>query len=63
MDFPMGDPRNPMTEKQMNDKFDALSAAVLSPEMNARAKAAIDDADAAPTITELMECFVADRGR
>jgi 2-methylcitrate dehydratase len=63
MDFPMGDPRNPMTEKQMNDKFDALSAAVLSPEMNARAKAAIDDVEAAPTITELMECFVADQGR
>jgi len=61
MDFPMGDPRNPMTPKQMDDKFDALSTAVMSPEMIARAKSAIDDADAAPAITDLMECFVADR--
>ena len=60
MDYPMGDPRNPMTPKQMEDKFDALSRGVLSPAMNARAKAAIDDCEHAPTITELMECFVAD---
>ncbi|GJM43610.1 MAG: MmgE/PrpD family protein [Gemmatimonadota bacterium] len=61
MDFPMGDPRNPMTPKQMEDKFDALAEGVLSPAMNARAKAAIDDAENAPTITELMECFSEDR--
>ncbi len=60
MDYPMGDPRNPMTPKQMDDKFDALTAGVLSPGANAMVKAAIDDAENAPTITELMECFVAD---
>ncbi|MEZ5066516.1 MAG: MmgE/PrpD family protein [bacterium] len=61
MDYPMGDPRNPMTDKQMDDKFDALAGPSLSPALIARAKAAIDDTENAPTITELMECFVADR--
>ena len=60
MDYPMGDPRNPMTPKQMDDKFDALTAATLSPGANAMVKAAIDDAENAPSITELMECFAAD---
>ena len=61
MDYPMGDPRNPMTPHQMDDKFDALSDGLLSPGANGMAKAAIDDAENAPTITELMECLVADR--
>ena len=60
MDYPMGDPRNPMTSKQMDDKFDALTAGTLSPGANAMVKAAIDDAENAPPITELMECFAAD---
>jgi 2-methylcitrate dehydratase len=60
MDFPMGDPRNPMTQRQMEDKFDALADGVLSPSMSDRAKAAIFDAENAPTVTELMECFTAD---
>lgn len=60
MDYPMGDPRNPMTPRQMDDKFDALSAGLLSPGANAMVKAAIDDAENAPSIRELMECFVAD---
>lgn len=61
MDYPMGDPRNPMTPKQMEDKFDSLASPSLSSAMNAMVKGAIDDAENAPTITELMECFVADR--
>jgi 2-methylcitrate dehydratase len=61
MDYPMGDPRNPMTPSQMDDKFDALSEGLLSPGANGMAKAAIDDAENAPTITELMEYLVADR--
>jgi 2-methylcitrate dehydratase len=60
MDYPMGDPRNPMTPKQMEDKFDALTEGRLTPAGNAMVKAAIDDAENAPTIRELMECFVVD---
>jgi 2-methylcitrate dehydratase len=63
MDYPMGDPRNPMSHRQMDDKFDALTADLLSDSANAMVKAAIEDADAAPTITELMDCFVADLHR
>jgi 2-methylcitrate dehydratase PrpD len=60
MDYPMGDPRNPMSAKRMDDKFDALTEGLLSAGANAMVKAAIDDADCAPAITELMECFVCD---
>jgi len=60
MDYPMGDPRNPMTPRQMEDKFDALSSGLLSAGASAMVKAALDDAENAPTITELMECLVAD---
>jgi 2-methylcitrate dehydratase len=61
MDYPMGDPRNPMTDRQMEDKFDALAGPSVSPPWNAMIKAAIADADNAPTVRDLMECFVADR--
>jgi 2-methylcitrate dehydratase len=57
MDYPMGDPRNPMTDAQMEAKFHALSKGVLSSDRIAAAEAAIHDAENAPTITELMEAF------
>jgi 2-methylcitrate dehydratase len=60
MDYPMGDPRNPMTPEQMENKFDALSKQFLKPESRRRVKAAIENADAAPTIRELMRTFSAD---
>jgi 2-methylcitrate dehydratase len=61
MDFPMGDPRNPMSDRQMNDKFDALTARHLSKAQNQRVKDAIASTEKAPSIRGLMETFVADR--
>jgi 2-methylcitrate dehydratase len=61
MDYPMGDPRNPMTPKQMEDKFDALSEGLLSPAAARRVKDAIANAERAGTVRELMETFRADR--
>jgi 2-methylcitrate dehydratase len=60
MDYPMGDPRNPMTPEQMDAKFDALSAPFLSARSQRRVKDAIGHAEEARTIRELMETFVAD---
>jgi 2-methylcitrate dehydratase len=58
MDYPMGDPRNPMTPEQMENKFDALSGPFLSEASSRRVKDAIENAEAAGTIRELMETFV-----
>jgi len=60
MDYPMGDPRNPMTPEQMENKFDALSGPFLSGGSARRVKDAIANAESAGTIRELMETFVAD---
>ncbi|NNE43074.1 MAG: MmgE/PrpD family protein, partial [Gemmatimonadetes bacterium] len=60
MDYPMGDPRNPMSPEQMENKFDGLADGLLSAGANKNVKRAIDQAEAAPTIRELMETFVAD---
>jgi hypothetical protein len=60
MDYPMGDPRNPMTPQQMEDKFDALSEGLLSAESSRRVKDAIAGAENAATVRELMETFRAD---
>jgi 2-methylcitrate dehydratase len=60
MDYPMGDPRNPMTPKQMEDKFDALSEGLLSAAASRRVKDAIANAERARTVRELMETFRAD---
>jgi 2-methylcitrate dehydratase len=60
MDYPMGDPRNPMTPRQMEDKFDALSEGLLSAAASRRVKDAIAGAENAATIRELMETFRAD---
>jgi len=60
MDFPMGDPRNPMTPEQMENKFDGLTDGLLSDPARRRVKDAIARAEEAPTMRELMETFVAD---
>jgi 2-methylcitrate dehydratase len=60
MDYPMGDPRNPMTPEQMENKFDGLTDGLLSEAARKRVKNAIRTAEDAPTIRDLMETFRAD---
>lgn len=60
LDHPRGDPRNPMSPEQMENKFDGLTDGLLSAERKRDVKRAIARAEAAPTIRELMETFVAD---
>ena len=61
LDYPKGDPRNPLTDEEVEEKFDALAAPVLSPEARARLKAAVWDLEGIPSITALMEMCKADR--
>ena len=60
LDYPKGDPRNPMTDGELDVKFDALAAPICSPARMAAMKSALRDADSAATVTELMAELVAD---
>ncbi|MGQ0720182.1 MAG: MmgE/PrpD family protein [Candidatus Eiseniibacteriota bacterium] len=62
MDYPMGDPRNPMSPEQMENKFDALTDGVLSAAARRRVKDAIRTAEKARSLRALMETFVSDAG-
>jgi 2-methylcitrate dehydratase len=55
IDYPKGDPRNPLTDKEVEEKFDALAEPVLSADGCSRVKDAVWKLDEADFITTLME--------
>ncbi len=55
LDYPKGDPRNPLTDEEIEEKFDALAAPVLSADARARLKSAIWNLEEATSVTGLME--------
>jgi 2-methylcitrate dehydratase len=61
LDYPKGDPRNPLTDEEVEAKFDALAAPVLSDERRQQLKDAVWGADGLTSITELMQLCTADR--
>ena len=48
VDFPVGDPRNPMTDEQMADKFDALCGEEVSADRRAAVREAIAQMEQIP---------------
>ena len=62
LDYPKGDPRNPLSDREIEEKFDALAAPVLSDERRRRVKEAVWKLEKLSTITELMDLCKADRG-
>jgi 2-methylcitrate dehydratase len=60
LDYPKGDPRNPMTDAELDEKFDALAAPVCSAAQAARMKDAIRAAETFERATELMGLLAAD---
>jgi 2-methylcitrate dehydratase len=62
LDYPKGDPRNPLSDKEVEEKFEALSAPIMSRDVQQRAIAAIWNLDKQQNVTELMTLFRADRG-
>jgi len=54
IDYPKGDPRNPLTDQEIEEKFDALAEPVLSPDARARVKDAVWGLEKRETITDLM---------
>ena len=60
LDFPKGDPRNPLTDQEAEEKFAALSDGVLSSDAQKRVKDAVWNLERVGSVNELMELMEAD---
>ena len=61
LDYPKGDPRNPLTDGEIEEKFEALSGPVMSRDAQRRAIDAIWNLEKQSSVTNLMQLFRADR--
>jgi 2-methylcitrate dehydratase len=61
VDYPKGDPRNPLTDGEVEEKFEALAGPVLTPARQAKVKEAVWGLEKLGSITELMNLLKADR--
>src|SRR5690606_9280976 len=61
LDYPKGDPRNPLTDGEVEAKFRALAEPVLTPETQQRLMDAVWSLDTQKTVTGLMELTRSDR--
>ena len=60
LDYPKGDPRNPLTDQEVEEKFDALASPVLSDEARKRLKDAVWGLEKVGAVSELMDRCRAD---
>ena len=60
LDYPKGDPRNPLSDGEVEEKFDALAGPVLSSAARARVKDAVWNLERVGSVTELMGMLRAD---
>jgi 2-methylcitrate dehydratase len=63
LDYPKGDPRNPLSDEEIEDKFDVLAAPVLSADARARLKEAVWNLESIDSISDLMNMCKADIAR
>jgi 2-methylcitrate dehydratase len=61
IDFPKGDPRNPLSDAEIEEKFDALAEAVLSEDRRKQVKEAVWTLERHESIADLMHLLRADR--
>ena len=61
LDYPKGDPRNPLTDAEIEAKFDSLAAPVLTDGAMARLKEAVWNLEQQGSVTELMALAKSDR--
>jgi 2-methylcitrate dehydratase len=61
LDYPKGDPRNPLTDAELEQKFTALAEPVLTPERRARLLDAAWNLERGGSVTELMSLTRMDR--
>jgi 2-methylcitrate dehydratase len=62
LDYPKGDPRNPLTDQEVEEKFDALAGPVLSSSARARLKDAVWSLEDLKAVSDLMDMCKADIG-
>lgn len=60
IDYPKGDPRNPLTDQEIEEKFDALAEAVMSADRRQQLKEAVWKLESLDSISELMRLTAAD---
>ncbi len=60
VDYPRGDPRNPLSDREIEEKFDALAEPVLSKAARGKLKDAIWRTQTLGSITEIMDLMRAD---
>jgi len=63
LDYPKGDPRNPLTDQEIEEKFTALAEGVLSPSAQQRVKDAVWNLERVGSVTELMALMESDARR
>jgi 2-methylcitrate dehydratase len=54
IDYPKGDPRNPLTDQEIEEKFEALAAPIMPAEERQELKEAVWNLENVQSITELM---------
>jgi 2-methylcitrate dehydratase len=60
LDYPKGDPRNPLSDADIEEKFAALAEGVLSPNAQKKLKDAIWDLEKAGSVSKLMALMKSD---
>ncbi len=60
LDYPKGDPRNPLTDQEIEEKFAALSEGVLSTEAQQRVTDAVWNLEHVDSVSDLMALMEAD---
>ena len=60
LDYPKGDPRNPLTDAEIEEKYAALADGVLSPKAQKKLKDAIWNLEKIGSVSKLMALMKAD---
>jgi len=60
LDFPKGDPRNPLTDQEVEEKFAALAEGVLSAGAQKRVRETVWNLERVGSVTDLMALMEAD---
>jgi len=61
LDFPKGDPRNTLTDREIEEKFEALAAPVLSPAAQRKVMDAVWKLEKLGSVSELMRMLKAEK--
>ena len=61
LDYPKGDPRNPLSDREIEEKFDSLAGPVMSRSARKRVKNAVWKLEELSSVTELMKLLKAKR--